>query len=488
MVLRGAILIDGTGAPPKGPMDIVIEGDRIVSIRSAGPPNTRLPDARPPKDADFEIDCAGMYVLPGFIDMHAHSGEGSKASSVEYCFKLWLAHGVTTLRGVPLGPNDWVVEHRERSRRNEIVAPNIVNYQRPGSVRTPEAARAWVRSASGRGIEGLKLGSYEPDVMAALLDEAARQGLGSVAHLNQEGVAQMNALDAARLGLDSVTHYYGHFEALLKDHQLQPWPVDQNQADEQHRFAEVARLVQYIHEPGSPEWDAYLREHIELGTVFDPTLNIYSAGRDVMRARNADWHARYSLPSLLEFFEPSRHNHGSYFFDWTTADEIAWRNFYQVWFRLLRDYNRMGGRITTGSDPGFIYQTWGFSYITELEMLQEAGLHPLEVIRCATMNGALTLHEPRSLSLDYGVVKEGLRADLIVVEGNPLANLKILYGTGHMMLDDDTGQVSWQRGIRWTVKSGVAYEVDLLLEDVSRMVEAQRREREADVLPSEAGG
>lgn len=487
MVLRGAIMIDGTGAPPKGPVDIVIEDDRIVSIQSAGSPNTKLRENRRPRGADFEIDCTGMYVLPGFVDMHAHSGEGSKASSIEYCFKLWLAHGVTTIRGVPLGSNDWVVSHRERSRRNEIVAPHIVNYQRPGRVTTAEAARAWVRSAPGRGIEGLKLGSYPPDVMAALLDEAGKQGLGSVAHLNQEGVAQMNARDAARLGLNSVTHYYGHFEALLKDHQIQPWPVDQNQADEQHRFGQVARLVDHIHEPGSPEWDAYLREHIELGTVFDPTLNIYSAGRDVMRARNADWHSTYSLPSLLEFFQPSRHNHGSYFFDWTTADEVAWRNFYQVWFRLLRDYNRLGGRITTGSDPGFIYQTWGFSYITELEMLQEAGLHPLEVIRCATMNGALTLHEPRGLPLDYGVIREGLRADLVVVDGNPLANLKMLYGTGHMMLDDDSGEIRWHRGTRWTVKGGVAYEADRLLEDVLRMVEAQRIESGAPATSTSGG-
>jgi hypothetical protein len=88
-----------------------------------------------------------------------------------------------------------------------------------------------------------------------------------------------------------------------------------------------------------------------------------------------EWHDKYTLPSLFDYYAPSRTNHGSYWYDWTTEDEVEWRNFYQVWFRLINDYKKMGGRITTGSDSGFIYQTYGFGYINEFEMLQEAGLH-----------------------------------------------------------------------------------------------------------------
>ena len=126
--------------------------------------------------------------------------------------------------------------------------------------------------------------------MAALLDEAKKLNMGSTAHLQQSGVAQMNAIKSARLGLQTVTHFYGHFESLLKDYVVQPWPVDMNASDEQWRFGQVARLWNKIHEPGSPEWKAYLAEHLKLGTVFDPTLTIYSAGRDVMRFRAAEWH------------------------------------------------------------------------------------------------------------------------------------------------------------------------------------------------------
>ena len=116
-----------------------------------------------------------------------------------------------------------------------------------------------------------------------------------------------------------------------------------------------------------------------------------------VKFRNAEWHDRYTLPSLMDFYTPSRAAHGSYWFYWTTEDEVAWRNFYQVWFKLLNDYKKMGGRVTTGSDSGFIYQTYGFGYINELEMLQEAGFHPLEVIQAATMNGAITLAEPKGV-------------------------------------------------------------------------------------------
>ncbi len=482
MVIRGAMLIDGTGAPPNGPVDIVIEGNKIASIRSAGTPGLPLRQNRPPQNADYEIDATGMYVLPGFVDMHVHAGGAPKNADAEYAYKLWMAHGITTVRGVALAGHDFSVREKERSAKNEIVAPRIYNYQRPGSgwteggVDSPEKARRWVQWAATNGVDGLKLGSHDPDIMAALLDEAKKQKMGSTAHLGQMGVAHMNAIDAARLGLGTVTHFYGHFESLLKDFVVQPWPVEMNYSDEQWRFAQVARLWDKIHEPGSDEWKAYLREHLELGTVFDPTMTIYSAGRDVMRMRNADWHDTYTLPSLMEFFEPSRSAHGSYWFDWTTHDEIAWRNFYQVWFKLLNDYKKMGGRVTTGSDSGFIYQTYGFGYVLELEMLQEAGFHPLEVIQCATMNGALTLHEPSGAPLSFGIVRTGMLADLVIVDENPLANFKVLYGTGHVRLDE-AGRPQRVGGVKWTVKDGIAYDARKLLADVAAMVEKQKAEK-----------
>jgi len=477
MVITNVMIIDGTGAPPYGPMNVWVENNRISRIQSAGTPGLPRRQGGAPPNAEHVIDGTGMFLLPGFVDLHVHGGGAPKNAEVEYAYKLWLAHGVTTVRGVPLGPNEFTASERERSAKNEIAAPRIYNYQRPGDTSSPEAARAWVRQHANE-IDGLKLGSHEPPVMAALLDEAKKLGLGSTAHLAQNGVAQMNAIDAARLGLGTVTHFYGHFEALLKDYVVQPWPVDMNYNDEQWRFGQVARLWDKIYPPGSPEWKAYLAEHKKLGTTFDPTLTIYSAGRDVMRMRNAEWHDKYTLPSLMDFYAPSRASHGAYWYDWTTEDEIAWRNFYQVWFQLINDYKKMGGRVTTGSDSGFIYQTYGFGYILEFEMLQEAGFHPLEVIQSATMNGALTLHEPKNLPIEFGVIKTGMLADMVLIDQNPLQNFKVLYGTGAVRLDDQTGIAERVGGVKYTIKDGIVYDAKQLLADVAAMVEKQKRERQ----------
>jgi imidazolonepropionase-like amidohydrolase len=482
LIIRGAIVIDGTGAPPVGPTDIVIEGDRIARVVSVGYPGLPINEEGRPGDAIYEIDATGMYVMPGFIDNHVHAGGRPKAPQAEYVYKLWLGHGITTVRGVGLGGLDWSLEQKRLSDRNEIVAPRIFAYQGPGSgegwngrpINTPEAAREWVRWAADEGIDGIKLRALDPPIMAALIDEARQHGLGTVAHLDQQGVVRMTADDAAQLGLHSMTHFYGLFESLLGNHSIQNYPIDHNYGDEQHRFSQVARLWNQIHGPGTDEWDELIDRWIDLGFVINPTMVIYSAGRDLMRAREAEWHDEYTLPSLWEFFQPSREAHGSYWFDWTTHDEIAWRNFYGVWMDFLNQYKNEGGRVTIGTDCGYIYQTYGFCYVTEMEMLQEAGFHPMEVIRAATLHGAEELFEPTGEPIDFGIIRPGLKADLVIVEENPLHNFKTLYGTGHLKLDDQ-GQPERVGGVRYTVKDGIVYDARELLADVRNMVADAKR-------------
>jgi imidazolonepropionase-like amidohydrolase len=500
LIIRGTTIIDGTGAPPRGPVDIVIEGNRIAAIESVGYPFVEIDEERRPEGATREIDGTGMYVMPGLIDMHVHTGGAGKAPQAEYTYKLWMAHGVTTTRGVPHGSFEWSLGEKARSMRNEIVAPRMFAYAGPGSgdgwgdrpIDTPDVAREWVRWAAaqeidGAKIDGLKLGSYDPEIMEALIDEAHQHGLGTVAHLGQMGVGRMTAMDAARIGLDMMTHYYGLFESMLEDYSIQNWPLDYNYNDEQHRFGNVARLWNQIHEPGSEEWYATMDEFIELGFGIDPTMTIYEASRDVMRAREAEWHDEYTLPSQWDFYQPSREAHGSYWFYWTTEDEVAWRNFYQRWMRFLNEFKNRGGIVTTGSDSGFIYKLYGFDYIRELELLREAGFHPLEVIRSATLHGATKLHEPKGTPIEFGILRPGLKADLVVVDQNPLENLKVLYGTGAVKINDETGEVERIGGIKYTIKDGIVYDAKKLLEDVARMVEEQKAERET-VTATDSGG
>ena len=489
LVIRGVTIIQGDGSPPYGPADIVIEGNRIADIRSAGTPGLPLRANREPAGAR-EIDATGMFVMPGFVDMHGHMGDPDKAPDPMYPYKLWLAHGVTTVRGVPLFDYDVdrALDDKRRSAADTITAPHLFVYQTLGAgwaggrVDTPDKARAWVKWAAAKGVDGIKFfnrGDETADIIKAAITEAKLHGMGTVAHLSQPGIATLNARDAAAAGLGTVTHFYGHFESLLKDRRLQDYPADYNFNDEAKRFGGIAEIWNQIHEPGSDEWRDYLRAQKATGVTFDPTFNIYSASRDLMRAKNADWHSTYTWPALWDFYQSNRDNHGSYFYDWTTAKEVTWRNFYQRYMRLINDYKNIGGRVTTGSDSGFIYQTWGFGYVLELELLQEAGFSPLEVIEAATINGARTLSEPQHQQPRFGLVRRGMTADLVIVPENPLQNLKTLYGTGFERLNERTNRLERVGGVRWTVKHGIIYDAPALLRDVAGMVAAEKARRVA---------
>lgn len=139
---------------------------------------------------------------------------------------------------------------------------------------------------------------------------------------------------------------------------------------------------------------------------------------------------------------------------------------------FLNDFKNHGGRVTTGSDAGYIYKIYGFGFIRELELLREAGFNALEVIQAATLNGA----EALGLEDEIGSVVPGKKADLIIVKDNPLANFKVLYGTGHYRLDENNQPIRTE-GIRYTIKDGIVYDVQELLTDVRRIVAEEKTKR-----------
>ena len=110
-------------------------------------------------------------------------------------------------------------------------------------------------------------------------------------------------------------------------------------------------------------------------------------------------------------------------------------------------------------------------------MLREAGLSPLAVIRAATLDGARSLYEPMDKEPPMGRIAVRQLADLVIVPENPLANLKVLYGSGHTRLNRETGAIEQVGGVRWTVKDGILFDAPALLADVARMVEEQRATR-----------
>jgi hypothetical protein len=279
-------------------------------------------------------------------------------------------------------------------------------------------------------------------------------------------------LTSARLGLDSLEHLYGLPEALFQNQTIQNYPPDYNYSNEQWRFGQAGRLWQQAAAPGSKKWNTVRDELVDLDLTLVPTFTIYEANRDVMRARDAEWHKEYTLPALQKFFMPNPKLHGSYHFDWTTADEVAWRNNFRLWMQFINEYKNAGGRVAVGSDAGFIFKLYGFAYIRELELLQEAGFHPLEVIQVATLNGAELIGKDDQI----GSLVPGKKADIVLVKGNPVANFKLLYGTGHMRLNHDTNELERVGGVSYTIKNGLVYDAKALLEDVRNMVVAAKTE------------
>ena len=107
--------------------------------------------------------------------------------------------------------------------------------------------------------------------------------------------------------------------------------------------------------------------------------------------------------------------------------------------------------------------------------MREAGFLPLEIIRSATMYGARTLYEPRGEAAPMGVVRSGMLADLVIVPENPLSNLKVLYGTGHMRLNPQTNRQEKVGGVKYTIKDGIVYDAQKLLAEVAASVAAEKR-------------
>ena len=484
LIIRGVTLINGNGAPPTGPVDIVVENNIIKKISTVGYPGVAIDDSRRPKlmPGGKELNCEGMYLLPGFIDMHGHIGGRAQGADPDYVFKLWMAHGVTTVREPSGRGLDVTLDLKNKSAKNEIIAPRIFAYTGFGQgskepISSPEMARSWVRSNAQKGADGIKLFGAAPEIMTAALDENKKLGLRSACHHAQMDVARWNVLQSARAGLTSMEHWYGLPEALFEDRTVQDYPLDYNYNNEQHRFEEAGKLWQQAAAPYSDHWNKVMDELIALDFTMDPTFNIYEASRDLQRARRAEWHEDYTLPSLWKFYQPSKISHGSYWHYWGTEQEVVWKKNYTLWMTFINEYKNRGGRVTTGSDSGFIFQLYGFAYIRELELLREAGFHPLEIIRSATLNGA----EALGMSDKIGTVSIGKLADFVVVEENPLKNLKVLYGTGAIKLTEEN-EVVRVGGVKYTIKDGIIYDAKELLRDVKRLVDEKKLQENYKIL------
>ncbi len=449
--IRGAHVLIGDGSPASGPRSVFVRDGKIVAGRIASPAAV--------------IDGRGCYLLPGLVSTHAHLHKQAAGipMRIEYILKLWLCAGITSIRdlGSAFGLS---LRLRARTARGELAGPRIFLFRGFGAAHDPEAARRRVRSYKTAGADGIKLWSnfsYRREVLAAILAEARESGLPVTAHI---GVGETNARDYSELGVGSIEHWYGIPDAALNG--VQDFPPDFSYSNEVDRFRYAGQLWR---QADPDKLEQVLSTMVSYDVSWSPTLAIYEASRDLVRAQNKPWFREYLHPALRKFFTPNLDYHGSYFIGWTTADEVAWRQNYRIWMRALRRFAALGGNVTTGEGAGYIYVMYGFGLIRELELHLEAGFHPLEVIRHATYNGAKALGQQALL----GRVLPGLAADLCLVRGNPLANLKLFYPTGADRYVD--GKSRPDGGVQFTIKDGRIYHGPTLRDDVKQMVQEASR-------------
>ncbi len=465
LVIRNALVIDGSGSPAQGPMDIVIEGNRIVSLVAVDPVSIgrRGPGFERPT-GDRVIDAIGMTVMPGLVDMHAHIS--NRGGSYDYQLLLYLAAGVTSVRDV--GSFD-TLELKQMRADGLVDSPRLYVYPFwPGgddAPQTGEEAREMVRSFKERGADGLKLRALYPDILYPLVDEANNLGLGTAAHLGQSGIAYANVEVASDAGVRTIEHHYAQAEPSI-GRTVQDYPGSYNYLHEPDRF----------HHSPDPWLEADM-DKIEgtidvllaNGTTLDPTFVVYEPYRDIPRARTMPFFDQYLSPELEDYWRPRLGRHGGFFQTWTSTDEYKWAEMFRRWMSYVNEFKNRGGRVTTGSDAGNSFTLYGFSEIREMELLQQAGFHALESIRSATLAAQQALGET-----ELGWLRPGYVADLIVVEGNPADNLKVLYPTGTPQWDED-GNESRRGGVRYTIIDGAVYDAKAILARVGKMVEEERR-------------
>jgi hypothetical protein len=470
LVIRNAMVIPGHGGPPSGPYDILIEGNTITQMIPFDPVAAERRGNEQRLTGDRVIEANGMYVMPGMIDLHTHLR--TLPEELEYVYYLKLAMGVTTMvnaadRGIPSA-----MQEKAKSDRNEIIAPRMFpltgyaggttgfsRLDRDDPAKAPQIVKA-MKDAGLRVISMDPLG-WSLELVTAIAKAARENGMITSFHLQPANTAVTQAVRAACAGITMIEHHYGYAESAL-DNKTQDFTRTYSYGNENDRFREAGRVWTYTNR------ERLLTEVadslVECGVTMLPTRVVYEANRDFLRAMSLPWHEKYTHQALWGWNLPNPAFHGSFHYDWTSDDEYYWTSAFRLWGDLIYEFNKRGGRVAFGTDDNYIWATPGFSSIRELQLTRETGMHALEVIKAATLNSAQTLGEP-----SLGLVRQGYKADLLLVDGNPAYNLKYLYSFGDLALDKD-GKMYRTKGIVHTIKDGVVMNNARLMEEVEKMV------------------
>ncbi|MEZ5465255.1 MAG: amidohydrolase family protein [Lysobacteraceae bacterium] len=399
IALIGVTVIDGKGHAPMREQTVLIDDGRIVAIGAHDA--IRIPD-----DAK-RLDLTGRTVIPGLVGMHDHSHMPGIPLLRETAPRLWLAAGVTTVQtaGAADAAGELALVHdidtgRIPGPRIIASAPYVTGPDGNGPMdkpATPDAARAFVRQWSARGVGWFKLYRHvQPDIAAALIDEAHRQGRKVTGHL-----CSLSFTEAAELGIDRIEHGLISASDFI--------------ADRESGHCSPNRASLRALDVDGDAVTALIERLVMKGVVLTSTLAIIES--HFAHRPQGDARALAMLgPGLRAAYDRRQHSlHDADASDFFTPDLYA---------RLLRFERRFasaGGVLVSGPDTGR-HVIPGFGDQRNVELLVEAGFAVSEAIRIATHNGAHVL----GIDDDTGSIEVGKRADLVVLHGDLASNAAVI--------------------------------------------------------------
>lgn len=381
-----------------------------------------------PKDA-VRVDGKGKYLVPGLVDMHTHllsDSDDFPDSIGPDELRVMVANGVTTVRFMIGTPE--LLALRSRSASGEIDAPTIfvasphLTGREQGNnfvVNTPDEAREAVRKSKAASYDFIKVTTFiKPEVYEAAVDEAAKQNIRVVGHADSRFVGVERAWKAKQ----QIEHLDGYMELLLRDDA----PMKGSVSDLYIYNPENWKSFDYIDESKIPE---VARKTVASNPYVDPTQHFMknTFGRlrteDEIR-KQPDF--RFYPPKVqqqwLDFYKKNR------FINTVPLDQRA--RWVKLREKLIKAIYDAGGRIMTGSNtPEFLW-LYGFGMHHELRALKDAGLSNYAVLEAAIKNPSMFLG-----TIDkVGTIETGKRADLILLNANPLDDISATENRAGVML------------------------------------------------------